>query len=317
MKKLLCFLLLIFHSLYAFEDTELIELWSSIADITQPTFEEYQRIENYLKNGQRPYLKPLAHLDRLARIRNFKLVGAAGEMPIFETHSFNVNEKSKDRCILLFASSNGIYPEKARKLLAELGRCGYSGHVLLRIGGFPNLPNGGLKICHVPYAFKVAFLKEAQLLGYKEILWIDTAMHPLTDLEMIFSIIREKGYFFTSVGNLSDNRATHLPEAAVSLSVTPELYDQIPHLSSSMIGINAKNPRSIRLIDAWLKEAEKVYSFITCWPEELSLSVIAWRMRYKPYSWFGSCVCGEHELQLSAVRQRPLQFYIDVLRDPY
>lgn len=317
MKQLVGFLLLLFHSLHAFEDSELVELWSSIGDITHPTFEEYKKIEDYLKNGERPYLKPLEHLDRLARIRNFKLVGASHEMPIFETHSFNVSERSKNRCILLFASRNGIYPDKARKTLAELSRSGYSGHVLLRIGGFPNLPNGGLKLCHVPYAFKVAFLKEAQLLGYKEILWIDTALHPLTDLETIFAVIRERGYFFTSVGNLSDNSTTHLPEAAASLSVTRDLYDRIPHISSSMIGFNMNSPRAVQLIDAWLREAENVYSFITCWPEELSLSVIAWRRQLKPYSWFGNCVCGEHELTIPAVRQRPLQFYIDARRDPY
>jgi len=60
-----------------------------------------------------------------------------------------------------------------RNLLSELGKCGYRGHLLLRIGGFPNVEKGGLKICHVPYAFKVAALLEARNLGFEEIFgWI-------------------------------------------------------------------------------------------------------------------------------------------------
>lgn len=311
------FLLLLFfisHALHAFQDDELDEIWSSVVDITNPTLDEYQAIEKYLKHGRRPYLDPLAHHDRSIRIRNLRLIGVHHEMPIFEKHSFNISEKSKHRCILLYASYNGIYPDKARTLLSELEERGYSGHVLLRIGGFPDLEHGGLKLCHVPYAFKVAFLREAQRQGYGEVLWIDTAMHPLTNLEVIFSVIKEKGYFFTDVGFLSDNKSTHLAEAAASLGITTDQYDRIPHASSSLIGLNMKNSKAVRLLENWVAETENVYPYITCWPEELSLSVIAWRLKCKPYSWFGNCVCGEHELQMPIVRQRPLQFYIDPVR---
>lgn len=313
-KKICLSLLLITHLVYSFEDAELSEMWSQISDISNPTLEEYKLIETYLRDGKRPYLEPLAFHDRFIRIRNLQLLGSNNEFPIFEKHSFNINEQSKKRCIVLFATGNGLYPHKARNILHELQRCGYSGHVLLRIGGFPNLEDGGLKICHVPYAFKVAFLKEAKRLGYDEILWLDTALHPLTNLESIFSIIKEKGYFFTSVGQLSDNMKTHLPEAAASLGIDTTLYDRIPHLSSSMIGLNMKHNKAAILLENWYTEAHNVYPFITCWPEELSFSVIAWRLQLKPHSWFGNCVCGKHELDMPIVRQRPLQFYIDAER---
>lgn len=314
MIRICLLLVLISQSLYSFHDDELMQLWRSIADITNPTREEYKSIEQYLKEGDRTYLKPLALHNRYAFIRNLQLVGVNDEMPIFEKHNVNVDAKSENRCIVLFGSYNGIYPEKARNLLSELAKCGYRGHVLLRIGGFPNVANGGLKICHVPYAFKVAALLEAQQLGYEEILWLDTAMHPITNLEMIFNAIKEKGFFFTSVGFLSDNQGTHLPEAAAALGITSDRYKQIPHISSSMIGLNMKNSKAVQLLKKWFAETENVYPCITCWPEELSLSVIAWRLRCQPYGWFGNCVCGEHELGLPQVRLRPLQFYIDARR---
>ncbi len=315
MKTAICFLLFLSNAVYAYQDDELAKLWSSIVDVTHPSLEEYKNIEKYLKDGERNYLAPIAHHNRMPLIRRFQLVGPNNEMPIFETHHCKIKEKTKQRCVLIFGSYNGIYPNKARRLLSDLNKCGYSGDVLIRIGGFPNLPNHGLKLCHVPYAFKVAFLKEAQLLGYKEVLWLDTAMHPLTNLEEVFSSIKEKGYFFTEVGVLSSNHNTHLPGAAASLNIPLSLYDQIPHISSSMIGLNMENPLSVQLMEDWLKEAENVSSFMTCWPEELSLSVIAWRLNYKAYSEYGNCVCGEDELQqLSLILHRPLLFYIDTLR---
>jgi len=314
MIKRIGFLLVIVLQAFAFQDAELTRLWYSIEDITNPTMEEYEKIETYLREGRRAYLDPLAHHNRITLIKNLKLIGVNGEMPIFEKHSFKINKDSKTRCIVLFGSYNGIYPQKTRNLLKELEKCGYSGHVLLRIGGFPDLENGGLKICHVPYAFKVAALREAQRLGYEEILWLDTALHPLTNLETIFSVIKERGFFFTSVGFLSDNMSTHLLSAAEFLGVTSAQYQQIPHISSSMIGLNMKCPEAIQLLRNWHAKTEEVYSNITCWPEELSLAVIAWRLHCAPYSWFGNYVCGEHELEIPAIWQRPLQFYIDPIR---
>lgn len=314
-KVAFCFILILLcQRLYSYDDQELNALWANVVDINNPTLEEYRLIEHYLRYGQRSYLDPLLISDRYDRIRDLKLVGPNDEMPIFEIHSFNIDDESKERCILLYGTYNGIYPEKARTLLAELSQCGYRGHVLLRIGGFPNLKNGGLKICHIPYSFKVAFLQEAQQLGYKEILWLDVALHPLTNLEEIFSLIKHKGSFLTSVGTLADNRSTHLVEAASQLQIAPELYEYIPHLSSSMIGLNLENYKAINLLKYWFIETEKVYPCITCWPEELSFSVIAWRFGCKPYTWFGNCVCGEHELANPIVRQRPLNFYIDPRR---
>jgi len=81
-----------------------------------------------------------------------------------------------------------------------------------------------------------------------------------------------------------------------------------------MIGLNMKHPKAVQLLENWFVEAENVYPFITCWPEELSLSVIAWRLGCQPYGWFGNTVCGEHELHMPQVRMRPLEFYIDARR---
>ncbi len=191
MIKKFLFFCLIFKLSASFQDAEFDLVCSLIGNINCPCFEEYRLIENYLNNGDRSYLDVLRRSDqvetyqgRLKCISNFRLVSPGDQPPLFE-HRI-VNEGRTNRCILLYASSNGIYPDKARKLLREIENSGYSGHLLLRIGGFPNVANGGLKICDVPYAFKVAFLQEAKLLGFKKILWIDLAIHPLDGFEALF-----------------------------------------------------------------------------------------------------------------------------------
>ncbi|HSX11035.1 MAG TPA: hypothetical protein VLF94_04900 [Chlamydiales bacterium] len=308
--------LFLFSSAYAFHDSALEAVWASIQDINNPTLEEYRRLEYYLHH-QRDFLnipRTPAHEVRLSQMRNFMLVGPNGEMPVIEHYSFHITPESERRCILLFASRNGIYEEKARLLLAELEESGYSGHVLLRVGGFPNTQNGGLKICHAPYSFKVAFLQEARTLGYRDVLWMDSAIHPLTNLEMIFSEVRKNGHFFISVGSLQENAPGHRPEAAATMNVPVGLYPLIPHISSSLLGFDLENERSVRLLEAWYQETGRVYSSISWFPEELSLSVMAWRTRAKPSFPFHTIVCLEEELDWVPKERPMLQGYLDSRR---
>jgi hypothetical protein len=311
------FLLGLSFTLFAtFQDAELESVWASIANIDHPTLAEYQLLDQYLSTGARPYLDGLRHSDyvelyrgRLNSILNFRLVGPANQLPLYEKYQFG----SSERCIVLFGSSNGIYPKKARRLLREIENSGYNGHVLLRIGGFPNTESGGLKICHVPYAFKVAFLQEARELGYKKVLWMDLAIHPLGDFETIFRAIESKGYFFTDIGTLRDNFHSHLSQAALAVDITPDLYQQIPHISSSMIGLNMEDSRAVALLKTWYLQTERVYPNITWWPEELNLSVAAWRLGCTPYTQFGKLVCGESE-QFQLENRPEVEFYLDGLR---
>ena len=236
-------------------------------------------------------------------------------MPIFEKVHLNPRKDTiNKRCILLFGSYNGGYQKKVRRAIADLDQIGYSGDVLVRIGGFPNLPHGGIKLCFVPYAFKVAFLKEAQLLGYEEVLWLDCSLHPLVNPEKIFSTIKKKGYFYTSVGTLAQNDHTHLLEAAAELGVTRDLYDTIPHIMTALFGLNMKNPVSIKLLDGWLKATSDVYPCMTCWPEELSVSILSWRLGRTPQTWMGNHIVHQSELNDPSVMQRNPSFYMDTDR---
>ncbi|OGN64302.1 MAG: hypothetical protein A3E80_05590 [Chlamydiae bacterium RIFCSPHIGHO2_12_FULL_49_9] len=318
------FLLLFLCSLlFSYEDEELRRLWASIPDITRPTFEDFRQIETYLSQGERLYLDILRtqayRVDantrrRLLNMLNFKFVGPNGEMPIFEIHHLNPSPQTSRRCILLFGSYNGIYEKKVRKVLQELKEADYSGDVLMRIGGFPNLENGSLKISYVPYSFKVAFLQEAKNKGYKEVLWIDTCMHPLTNLETIFSKIKRRGYFFTYAGTLQENAPNHIPEAAKALDISTNHYPFITHAHSSIIGLSMDNQKAVEFLDSWYAETENLFPNVNWFPEELSLSVVAWRLGLKADCWFGMVVCGDNELGFLKDTRPTLQFYCENVR---
>jgi len=302
----------------SFQDAEFERICVSVGDICHPTLEEYRLIEDYLVSGKRLYLDILRKSDqyeiyqeRLKSISNFRLVGSGHHSPIFEDHILNGGDAS--RCILLYSSSNGIYPMKAAKLLSEIEDSGYKGQLLLRIGGFPNTPNGGLQICDVPYSFKVAFLQEAKLLGFKKILWIDLAIHPLSGFDTCFQEIERTGYFFTTVGKLAENPESHLPQAAEALGIAADLYDRIPHLSSCMIGLNVENKTALQLLENWYRETEKGFPCMTWWPEELSLSVVSWRLGCAPTAPLGNLVCIEHE-QFQLENRPDVEFYLDAKR---
>jgi hypothetical protein len=288
-------------------------LWSSIEDIKHPTLEEYKKIDLHLKT-KRDYLqfpKDPIFLSRLSTILKFQLLGPNGEMPYFEIHPCNVSEETKDRCILLYASNNGIYPEKAKTLLEEIKDQEYKGHILLQIGGFPDTENEGLKLCHIPYAFKAAFLMHAKRLGYKQILWLDLAIHPIDGVEFFFEKIKEDGYFFTAVGSLQDNAPAHLPQAAESMHISTPLYPYIPHLSSAILGINTDHPNSNKLLNQWLDAIKTVSPCISWFPEELSLSIIAWRLGMNPSASFGDIVCSEEDRFRNPFQSPTIRTYLD------
>ncbi len=112
---------------------------------------------------------------------------------------------------------------------------------------------------------------------------------------------------------LADNGASHLPQAATALGISPDLYDRIPHISSSMIGLNMENEKASLLLESWYRETGKGYPCLTWWPEELSLSAIAWQLGCPPTLPFGDFVCMESE-QFQLETRPKVAFYLDAQR---
>ena len=285
--------------LCAYSDPELEALWSSLSNVNNPSLEDYRLVENYLQNGIRPYFETLRNTSsyyfcvddfhfREKKLRDFKLLGPNSEMPIRELHHLNPCEATKDRCILMYASYNGIYPEKIYQVLGEIKQCGYSGDVIIQIGGFPNISHGGLKL--VPFSgWKQEFIKEARDLGYKKIVHLDTSLHPLNDLSEMFKIIEQHGYFF--LHHTWDWKSMAPPSYCKFLKV-PFGERDIPWVACYAIGFDFTNLAVQNLFEEWEKLMLPTEDFMMLGPDEFIITALAWRYRFKPVVYLHDCVYG-------------------------
>lgn len=284
----ICFLAI--GSIFSYVDEELLELWSCVSNIYEPTLEDYRLIENYLQNGRRPYLENLIESSwegigdevkmRVKMQRQFMLVGPNGEMPIFEVHHLNVTEETKDRCILIYGSYNPPYPQKAFHILRELQELGYSGTVMIRIGGYPNLSHGGLKSCPFHGKWKIEFFKEARRMGYKKIIHLDTHMHPMRDLSAVFKIIDETGSFFHGYGPWLEINKNFIDFASY-LNIPPEKMNEVIFISGCVLGLNFANKQIVKLFDEWEDQLLNTKQFNCIGVEEITFIGLVWKYHLK------------------------------------
>lgn len=169
-------------------------------------------------------------------------------------------------------------------VIKDLQTEGYKGHLLFRIGGYPLIDCGGLRLAHVPYSFKVLSLIEASILGYENILWLDSTIHPTNDLANVFSTLSEDGIFLlgTSTKFNLDYEYGILSDIAITYSsLNAEDLINIEQISAAIIGVSFKNSKGHDLIQEWYRLTTEVYPAMTLYPEQFLLSVATWRTKLK------------------------------------
>ncbi len=295
-----------------YRDEELTNLWASLEDVYNPSTEDFIKIQNYLKNGQRTYLNVLfdAFLEsgcmtKINRseccwtriLQNIKFIGNDQKLPLSGIHYLGgSSEKDKSKCIIFYASFNGncnpfkenSYIESTLQVIRELEQIGYKGHVIYHFGGYPLIEKGSVRLMHVPYSFKVLSFLEAFNLGYKNVLWFDSSMHPMNNLEKVFSKIEEEGRLLLFNGldlsyDFNYKDVPVLPVIAVeSAGINVQDLNQIPHVIAGIIGISFQNQKSLDLIEEWYRLTSLTVPAMTLYPEEFLLSVSSWKTNNKP-----------------------------------
>lgn len=291
-------------------DEELNLLWGSIENINAPTYEDYQNIESYLMYGRRPYLDilfdhgvstGLLKEELIIRWETWwnrllqQLCFATSEdrSPGLNRVVLGVGEENRENCIVLYASCNKdtfdnqiTYGKRLLQICEELKRVGYRGHVLYRIGSYPALEWGGIQFAHIPYSFKLLSLIEASYLGYRNVLWIDCATHPLNNLSKIFSKIRNKGLFFLHNGSnvKYDYDFKIIPKKTVdSWGVSISDLENIPHIWAGVIGVSFEHSLGHAFINEWYKLTTQLLPALSLYPEESLISVANYKIQSKAY----------------------------------
>ncbi len=253
-----------------------------ISSIYNPSREDYQRLEKYLSEITDEDLPPMRTTRCRTVLNSMKLVGKDfSENPTFEIIYVNQNPESKARCVILYTTYNDPYPQNVHKIITLLQKTGFDGHILFRIGGYPNLEEGCLELVDVPYAFKACAFKEAYRLGYKNILWIDASMSPIKSIDPLFTTMEEHGYFVMTSGSFLQKEVDAeliTFQTLNDLEITYEESFFAPHITTPVFGINTESSVGFEILNQFYTFARARKGFFCNWPDEAPLSVILYKM---------------------------------------
>ena len=157
-------------------------MYAQIRDLKHPTEDDYRLIQTYLASGNRPFLHRLKDYEQ--RAKDIKIIGRRPrEAPRSGSAAVNCSPDDRNRCVLVYSSFNERYPQGLERLVELIKHSDFKGHVLYRVGGWPDAEGGSLTLAHLPYAFKVCYFKEAERLGFKRIFWLDAAIDVSSEFE--------------------------------------------------------------------------------------------------------------------------------------
>jgi len=176
--------------------------------------------------------------------------------------------------VICYTSFKKSYEVLMKRLVNTLRERGFSGDILYRVGGWPNLQGGGILLCDVPYAFKISAFEEALQLGYSSALWLDTSIVPLTNLEDVFRQIEENtGYFRKALQEFKQIR-TVTADLAESMGLSLEELYEVTHCATGVLGLNLKDSNVQKLLEDWHAYAESKKPFCSSFPEQVPFSVL-------------------------------------------
>jgi hypothetical protein len=245
--------------------------YGQVRDPFHPRNEDYKALQKFLSTGKRRNLARLG--DMQEEMRHFCLIGNTdNELPQSRKIAVNCSEDDKENCLLVYASFNKSYPQDLRRLVDFVTKSDFKGHILYRIGGWPNVEEGDLKLVTVPYAFKPCFFREAQRLGYKRALWLGTSISPAVSLNRVFEAIGSRGYFTLRNGQMVGPFMNE--QAALGLGVSLEECSRIPSCSASIFGVDFSDEKAAHVLSLWYQAAQHPDAFFSARADQSALSVI-------------------------------------------
>lgn len=250
-------------------------IYDKISDIRHPTVKEYELIQRHLSKGERPGLERLKEYQQ--GCRKIRIIDKSKEqIPGSGIVSVNCSDEERENCILIYASFNRNYPQALKRLVDLISQSDFKGHILYYMGGWPNLEEGDLVYAHVPYAFKLCAFREAQRLGFKRALWLDSSIVPLCSLNDFFSRIQSLGYL--AAGNTHMVGPYFNDTAARALGTTLEESFAIPSCSASLLGFDFSNQWARKALDRWFSALHNPDAFYSARPEQNVISVILYQL---------------------------------------
>jgi len=184
----------------------------------------------------------------------------------------NTTPEDKECCIITYASYNKTYPQLLEFLLGRL-KDTFKGHVLYRIGGWPNMENGCLAHSDCPYGFKACAFQEAYNLGYKKILWLDCLLNPVKDLTPLFDAIEQNTALYRYDSYFSEKFINQ--NVLDAFNLTFEEVKSCQHMAAGIFGLNFHKSIAVEFLKAWHEsEITKKKGYFNFLPEQIPLSIL-------------------------------------------
>lgn len=275
------------------------KIFEQVADPKNVSVEEYRKIQETMRTIRVEDFPPMVTNRCLFYFQHFNFVGEqTGEIPIFDIIYLNNDMDDKRNCVVLYATYNSPYPENLKKITSALATLGFDGHVIYRLGGFPNIADGAISMIEVPYAFKGCAMREAYLLGYQNVLWLDSSLTPESDLSAIFERIEIEGYFTLASGSSVGAeycRGLINPSALDAMAISPENSFAVPHLTMCTFGLNLSSDVGLEVLNRLCQMAKEKTCFYCDWVDEAAMSAICEHMNLKPSAIWTDYIAKEWE----------------------
>jgi hypothetical protein len=123
-----------------------------------------------------------------------------------------------------------------------------------------NQPEGMPSHQEVPYGFKVWSMEAAQKAGYNVLLWLDTSIMPVHNLDVLWTSLEDTGYLYETNDQVVGNWATDAFLRKHSLTRDAAMY--IPDGAACMLGLDLRWTRSVTFLWMWKRLAMDGVSFL-------------------------------------------------------
>lgn len=145
-------------------------------------------------------------------------------------------------------SHGSPYAKGQERLLNSLVHHGFRHKVL----AFQDFPNNHYE--KKTYNIKASCMHQAREMGFDVLLWLDSSVWAIREIEPLFDYIISHGWYFHSngfnLGRTMDNKALEY------FGLTRDKAYQMPDLTSSMFGLHLGNPKAEWAFNDWLQSAK-------------------------------------------------------------
>jgi hypothetical protein len=191
-------------------------------------------------------------------------------------------------CIVCSIPFRANYVEMLNEQIEALKSTGFQGYHLSFFGGYPNPTGEEFKFAAVPYAFKIFAIREAVLLGFEKVAWLDAACIPQKNLQFLENLLDQAAAIYTHLpprGFENIFKNARLPEQTrlvlkTALNVDPQ---EVNYVVAAMMAFNTSDSLFKDLIEDYYHLVRLGTPFISLNPEEYVLSTIIGQEKYKKW----------------------------------